>query len=84
MSIEFYNCSFCDEIFADCGIYFKCEDCGEKYCSNDCAKINQKDGSCQMCRNEYIPDFDLLNFLLNYLKKDKKWLEELYRENNKS
>lgn len=67
MGVEFYNCSFCDEIFADCGIYFKCE-CGEKYCSNECANIivESKDDvdeySCRMCRNEYIPDFDLLDF----------------------
>lgn len=38
MGVDFYNCKHCNKIFNDCGaVYISCE-CGETWCSEECAQ----------------------------------------------
>lgn len=42
MSVEFYPCSRCNEVYCDCGDYTTCNEsdggCGRDWCSDDCAE----------------------------------------------
>ena len=45
MSVDFYPCSRCGEVYCDCGDYVTCSEdaggCGRDWCSDECA---EKDG----------------------------------------
>jgi hypothetical protein len=65
MSVDFSYCHECGETYCECGHYVSCE-CGEKWCSDDCATSNgYREGdfyvedekytqgcSCSHCRGE--------------------------------
>lgn len=37
MSVDYYACDYCGDIFCDCGDYVSCE-CGKHWCSEECAE----------------------------------------------
>lgn len=85
MGIDFYTCSYCDETFPDCGRYFRC-DCGRMFCSDECGKRDipatyndDCQNTCCICRDEYILDEILLNFLLEKFSLTKEEAIRLYR-----
>lgn len=45
MSVDYYTCHHCEDTFPDCGYYVRCQSCGTKWCSDECA---EEDG--------YIPE----------------------------
>lgn len=87
MSVDFYPCAECEECFADCGDFFRC-DCGEHFCSTECGgyhseEIEKEDGmteviTCKMCRKESATSNQLLQFLMDKysLTYDQVW--EMY------
>ena len=75
MGVDYFSCVRCGETFPDCG-YFECCDCGNVWCSDECA---EKDGfvradedeedpyaesSCKFCRKEDVVDEKLLKHCL--------------------
>ena len=66
----------------------QCKECRSKFCTDECMDfVDNEEGKnigCIECRNECISIDLLLDFILNYLKKDKAWLEALYKETNGS
>ena len=90
MSVDFYPCDNCGEVFCDCGEYVKCEDCGKHWCCTECAdedgfKIEQDDEesyrtSCKYCRGEEFTDEELLDYALKLLDLNR---EELVAKKNK-
>lgn len=87
MSIDYYTCTICHEIFPDCGKFFSC-DCGYNYCSDECGDrgdnwdAGEKD--CQICRKEYVLDGTLIQFLLKKLSLTRDEATELYFEEAQS
>ncbi|MCC0645356.1 hypothetical protein KGF41_13905 [Clostridioides sp. ZZV14-6150] len=76
MSVDFYNCTACGEIFCDCGDFIGC-DCGKKWCSEECAnddgfkkeqcklKINMYDDKEKKNHNCPIWCYDCVNYTEN-------------------
>lgn len=80
MGVDFKTCTICDETFPDCGDYFNC-DCGQPYCSIECAdgKYDENDTqTCRICRKEHVPDWKLLKFLLKEYSLTREAAEKLY------
>ena len=78
MSVEYYNCKHCSEIYCDCGGYYSCELCGSTWCCRKCAiedglcitEESQLYGwgsgdSCSYCRKEKFTDHEVLLYLMN-------------------
>ena len=94
MSVDFFDCRVCGQSVCECG-HFVCCDCGEKWCSEECAESEgyndttyEKDnihhyGSCNFCRNEDHEDRTLLNYALSLLDKDRQELVKMYNESHK-
>ena len=40
MSIDYLVCSGCGDTFPDCGYHVSCEQCGTKWCSDECAELD--------------------------------------------
>ena len=40
MGVDYYNCERCGEIFADCGDFRNCNECGTRWCGSDCAEAD--------------------------------------------
>jgi hypothetical protein len=40
MSIDFYSCARCGDSFPDCGDYCHCDECGNVFCSYECAELD--------------------------------------------
>lgn len=81
MGVEFISCTYCDEIFPDCGGFFSCESCGKRYCSVTCAGRNYDEDTpsdCRICAKQYVEDWVLLEFLLKEFKLTRDDAEELY------
>lgn len=89
MSVDYYSCAICDHNFPDCGDYYYCDECGNHFCSRDCAKLELLDeddegnetNNCCICRKEEANDYILLEALLthyNLTREDalKIWQEE--------
>lgn len=41
MSVDYYNCAKCGQIFPDCDTFEYCEHCGNLFCSEECADLNE-------------------------------------------
>ena len=90
MSVDFYPCSKCGEVFCDVGTYSRCETCGEMLCE-DCGDEMGISGGmaheageydyaiCPFCSDEIITDEELLGFALKLLGIKRKALEKKYR-----
>ena len=72
MSVDWYTCQSCEEVFNDCGPMVWCE-CGKCWCSDECAEAdgykiadneNTDDCSCKYCRKEDATDSELLKSLM--------------------
>lgn len=85
MGIEFFPCAICGETFPDCGDYYSCDDCGNVFCSHECAKLifDEDDGysRCCICLKSQVSDYVLLQYLLkiNNLTREQafeKWRQD--------
>lgn len=38
MSVDYYVCNNCGETFADCSEYISCDECGTRWCCDECAE----------------------------------------------
>jgi hypothetical protein len=85
MSIKYFVCSQCNEIGDDHTEGWDCCDCGNHYCSSDCAEeakvIDQENGDetgiysmCGYCRGELFTDKELLKIALDKLGMSRKEL----------
>lgn len=82
MGVDYYNCSHCGEIYADCGTYKSCEHCGGSACANCMDDVDffefQGEHYCDLCWEDEIPIYDdgeLLNYLLNKYKRTRDEIE---------
>lgn len=96
MGVDFYNCKHCNKIFNDCGaVYISCE-CGETWCSEECAQGDKytipidEDGeekidfaSCSFCRSEDVCDKDLFEFSLKKFKTTRDEVLKIFVLQNK-
>ena len=76
MSIDYYSCNYCGDTFNDCGYYVTC-DCGNSWCSDECAKkdgYRKTKGTCKFCRGEDVRDEELIKFALKQLGLTRKEL----------
>ena len=53
MGVDFYSCSRCNDVYADCGDYVTCEEdvggCGRDWCSDGCAELDgYRQCSCKL------------------------------------
>lgn len=70
MGVGYYNCSECKELFADCGDFLKCGNCGDMYCPDcmDTAKITFMDeddeevSGCIRCEPKRKAKIEFQNF----------------------
>lgn len=98
MGVDFYTCTYCDETYPDCGDYFAC-DCGINYCCYKCGDGKTKDNesidncvnfsykdekTCRICRNEYVTDYHLLDYLLKVCRLTREEAQKLYIEHKMS
>lgn len=82
MGRSYSQCQKCKQSFDDCSPYVVfCCSCKSSFCSEKCAKpIMEYDEdedddmckSCIVCRNEYCPDYMLMNYLLKQLNLTKE------------
>jgi hypothetical protein len=95
MGVDYYTCQNCGQTYADCSYYFTCTNCESGFCSDKCGgrkvekasasgKYWDDETSCVLCREEVIPDSDMVNFLLNRLGMTRTQAEELYRNKSKT
>ncbi|EOO11307.1 hypothetical protein [Bacillus cereus] len=94
MGVDYLCCNKCEDTFADCGYYVGCP-CGNDWCSDKCAKAEgfreeideetqetiDDSGTCNFCRNDDFPDWELFKFTQGLLGKSREELVELYKEN---
>lgn len=83
MGIDFLVCTNCTETFADCGEYYDCEECGNVFCSIDCAKPESLDADrmdCCICRKEEANDYILLHVLLRHYKITREDAMKIWQE----
>lgn len=84
MGVGFITCKRCEYNFPDCGDFVRC-DCGISFCSYECSELKFEDEdedkhSCCICRNEFVLDSDLLNFVLNYYGITREQAEKMYKK----
>lgn len=90
MGVSFKACSCCSHNFPDTIYYVNCLGCGKKWCSDECAEIDDcieiEDGealSCKYCRKEDFNDSELLKTALELLDKTREELIKIHREKSK-
>lgn len=85
MSVDFFDCQQCGETVCECGHFIHCG-CGEKWCSERCAKIDgwkyDEDNFqvCNYCQEKDIHDNELVGLLLKYLKWTREEAIEFFKD----
>ena len=79
MGVEYYTCAICGYNFPDCGEYVWCNDCGNRFCLDDCAGLqpveddeNSDHTNCVICRKEAANDYILLETLLRHYNLNRE------------
>ena len=75
MGVDFYPCAYCGEVYADCGDYVQCDQCGKCFCSEECADARWDEDhdsweGCRYCRGDEATLDELLDYAIEQLNKD--------------
>jgi hypothetical protein len=91
MGVDWYSCNYCGDTFSDAG-YFKSCECGNKWCSDECAEADGRiysedeesyELSCNYCRGEDFSDYELLQYLMARLGiSTREEVVKAYKEEN--
>lgn len=98
MGVDWITCNVCETNFPDCGPCSRCGECENDFCDwcTQTYVIIQEDedpnedpdhpkiSTCPFCTKQIIKPETLLAFALKLLGKDKKQLEDLYRNGDKT
>jgi hypothetical protein len=87
MGVDFLSCSTCSAGFPDCSYDCCYCSCGECFCSDECAMLDDSnedveddETTCCICRGEHCTDRLLINFLLKRFNLTEEQAIDLYKK----